>query len=144
MFAYCNNNPVNGYDPSGIATFWTSTGDVNPLLSGYYGFGGGGGGGVSCYQDLGAPLSNFFNTVGGIINNTSEQKVLADLQSKGISVYKGTPVLRADWMEGAALSFGIIIMGGDNLYNIDFSQTLNHEYGHIIHFASSSTHPKHL
>ena len=54
MFAYCLNNPVNCYDPSGNAAFWTSTGDWNPLHSGYYGIGGAGGGGSgkSGYKDI--------------------------------------------------------------------------------------------
>ena len=65
MFAYCNNNPANCYDPSGMATFWTSTGDVNPLLSGYYGFGGGGGG----YRVI--PKKTAYDRRSGLVVNQS-------------------------------------------------------------------------
>ena len=44
MFAYCNNNPVNGYDPSGKACLMTSTGNNTSFyieLNTYLGAGGG-------------------------------------------------------------------------------------------------------
>lgn len=75
MFAYCLNNPVNCYDPSGNAAFWTSTGDWNPLHSGYYGIGGAGGGGSgkSGYKDIIDELSDKTNktldTIGSVADD---------------------------------------------------------------------------
>ena len=136
MFAYCNNNPINGCDPSGTSYICNYTGSEDFFFATlmHIGFGGGGGGSAGSFGN-GTAAADFIKKVRDIVGNTSEQKVQEDLASKGIAFYKGVPVLSADWMGSAALSFGIIIIGRDRVPSPSFADTLNHEYGHVIHFA---------
>jgi hypothetical protein len=128
MFAYCNNNPANCHDPSGMASFWTSTGDVNPLLSGYYGFGGGGSvsGNLGSTQEAQKILQREIN----YLTNTDERVVL---ESKGLSFYHGIPVFKADFGQSGGFSFIIIVLDDNYTYDETGIKTIKHEYGHRQH-----------
>ena len=58
----------------------------------------------------------------------------ANLRNDGFTFYKGTPVIRVDAMGYGGASFGIILMGGSNVGDPRFSDTLKHEYSHVVHF----------
>ena len=99
MFAYCLNNPVNCYDPSGNAAFWTSTGDWNPLHSGYYGIGGAGGGGSgkSGYKDILEEIAGRTKKVSGAVASAAEY--CADVYSD----YQASQQLEAEMMMNAGI-----------------------------------------
>ena len=120
MFAYCNNNPVNGADPCGTCfhrwDFWndcekcggqTLREKVNELWHQAQGI----------YNNVLEDCNNYDTT------NTSEKVVFS---SNYFSNYKGTLVVKTPF--DASFSFGII-----GLSTIQQnSNTLNHEYGHKV------------
>ena len=132
MFAYCNNNPVNNYDSGGTSPISYCNGDRNPLFIGYYGCGGGGGGGGSFYCGYGSTreAKAIIQREKDFYTNTDEQIVL---ESDGLSFYHGIPVLRANFGEGGAFSFIIIVLDDDYQYDETGINTLKHEYGHKLH-----------
>ena len=118
--AYCGNNPVILYDPSGHMMVYRKVVD-------------GGGGGSSSGATLVETIASKWRAV---VNNQSESVTRKTLEDYGIGFYKGTVVIAADIIGyGSALSYGLIIMdiGCLDASNTSFSQTLNHEYGHIVH-----------
>lgn len=131
MFAYCNNEPVNHYDAGGTSPVSYCNGDRNPLFIGYYGCGGGGGGG-SFYRNLGSTqeAKKILKREIDYFTNTDEQVVL---ESEGLSFYHGVPVIKADFGNGGGLSFIIILLDDDYVYNETGINTLKHEYGHKLH-----------
>ena len=132
MFAYCNNNSVNAKDPDGHALMYVSFRD-DPMLNMFFGGGGGGGGGYAFagFSSAKDKIKKFEEYV----TNESEATAKQNLKGHGMSFYKGVPIFAVDAMEYGALSFGIILMGSDNLGHSDFSDTLNHEYGHYVHMT---------
>ena len=58
------------------------------------------------------------------------------MEKNGFTFYKGVPVFTADWLDTAGFSYGFIVLGSENLYRNEFSNTLNHEYGHIVQMRS--------
>ena len=108
MLAYCGNNPISRYDPAGKRYF-----EASP----YYSSG----------------ESNSFSPQSNAPAMSAEEIVREELRTKGYSLYKGALVVRFDAIEARAASYGIIFMGGATLDREDFSETLNHEYGHYIH-----------
>ena len=113
MFAYCLNNPVNLEDYSGMAARNSNVVIIN--------------------DGARAEEKTFFEKVGEVyqeakdyIYNDDEQKVL---EAEHIAFYKGTSVVKVPWMDGNALSFGVIFMAS----NVKDSPNLvKHEYGHIL------------
>ena len=110
MFAYCGNNPVIRIDPTGEKfTDW-----LEETWNGICGFF------VDAYE---------------YVTTSDEEVARANLINDGFTFYKGTPVFSAEWLEWGAASFGIIVIGSKNLYDAEFNNTLNHEYGHAVHMA---------
>ena len=112
MFAYCGNNPVGYYDPSGCY-FRPYHNDVAMLF--YEGLGGGG------FSPSGRSGGNFKS----LVANTSEEKVL---EAEDLAFYKGVLVIRVPG--DSAFSFGVIFFGED----INSVNLVRHEYGHIKQF----------
>jgi RHS repeat-associated protein len=131
MFAYCNNNPVNGFDHSGHA-FHTLDSKLIGIGSLHGIVDAGGGGGISgCGGESGRQKSlKVIQREIAYYNNTNEQVVL---ESEFISFYHGVPVFRANFGIGGGLSFGIIVLDDDYKYNNTGINTLKHEYGHRLH-----------
>ncbi|MEI7667673.1 MAG: RHS repeat-associated core domain-containing protein [Erysipelotrichaceae bacterium] len=138
MYGYCENNPINGHDPSGL--FWKELKDFGmnfarvlgqsittlkaitlaPISVGLMACAVGYGlatGDVSMDQ-VASDLSNlnFFNT--------DEGKVL---RSNSISFYKGVPVMRQKPF--TSFSFGAIFLQKNNYV---FKNDVKHEYGHSV------------
>lgn len=131
MFAYCGNNPVNRVDPTGHA-FMQMRFDLDGalyMLAPIY-WGGARGGGV--YGSAGVARSE--KTSGTDTTTSNVSNVESDLRENRFSIYKGSAVFSTDLLSGtSAFSFGIIVMGSDNIDHPDFENTLKHEYGHIVH-----------
>jgi len=111
MFAYCGNNPVNFYDPSGkfstnfLGKWKISTFKVRkPSLDG----------------ELVEDIVNFDE------DNQSEEKVL---ESNYFSSYKGVLVFRVPIGKNA-FSFGVMFIGDE----INDITTVQHEYGHAVQY----------
>ena len=125
MFAYCHNNPANYFDPSGNAAVVVCHVDESIPFGGGLGFLGIGGGGGSI-------------TTAAMNSDTTSNKDIAPIpKPDSIFLYKGALVIMTDLpVDGAAFSFGIIAI--DNYYagvpEDEFKDTLNHEYGHFVHF----------
>ena len=134
MFAYCNNNPGNYSDPSGMCGLCLSNKPSSQLMvSALDGCCGGGGGGYAYAGGAASAGANLAKKVKDTIYNTSATTVQANLHENGVAFYKGELVFAVDIMGSSALSFGIILMGSENLTRTDFEDTLNHEYGHYEH-----------
>ena len=132
MFAYCNNNPTNAMDPSGHALVAVSVCFYDdPSLTMFFG-GGGGGGGSYAFAGFSAAKEKI-NKFNNFVTNESEVTAMQNLKEHGVAFYQGTLVFAVERMESSALSFGIILMGSENLTRSDFEDTLNHEYGHYEH-----------
>ena len=58
------------------------------------------------------------------------------MEKDGFTFYKGVPVFTAEWLGSAAFSYGFIVLGSENINHKEFSNTLNHEYGHIVQMRS--------
>ena len=131
MFAYCQNNPANYFDPSGNAAVVVCHVDESIPFGGGLGFLGiGGGGGVGYTAAAASGV-----TVARKREKSSEEAALDNLENYGVTLYKGAPVFAVDFLGDSAISIGVIIIGSDNLAKNDFNQTLNHEYGHFIHMC---------
>ena len=134
MFAYCGNSPISRSDPTGnafvqIGFNYTDTSDLLfPTL-------GGSGGGAGYAFSAASSGANTIREWKKFVSNESEATTQWQLRTYGIGFYKGTPVFAVDWMGNSALSFGIILMGSENLEDVDFADTLNHEYGHTVHLS---------
>ena len=110
MFAYCGNNPVNRYDPTGNRYCQVSVKQA-----------GDSSGSPRIVQSNAPTIS-------------AEEIVRQELQTNGYSRYKEALVVKVDFMGSSAASFGVIFMGTEILYDEEFPDLLNHEYGHYIHF----------
>ena len=110
MFAYCGNNPVNRIDPTGEKF-------------------------IDWLKDTWNSVRDFFVESYEYVTNSDERTARHNLIDDGFTFYKGVPVFSADWLGWGAASFGIIVMGSKNLYDADFNNTLNHEYGHFVHMS---------
>ena len=75
-----------------------------------------------------------YETATDYVNNSDPEVTRDNLSDDGFSFYNGTPVFSADWLGTSAVSFGVIVIGSDNLGRADFTDTLMHEYGHAVHF----------
>ena len=118
LYAYCNNNPVMGVDPTGHAAIsrWISdlfTKVTAPLKK--------------IYQDLKSDFK-------AVINKNTSEKVVLD--SNYFSFYNGTLVIHVPWT-AAGMSFGVIFLGTKRIdeskdqYNRTI-EVLKHEYGHRL------------
>ena len=130
MFAYCLNNPVNGFDPSGHA-FHTLDSKLIGIGSFYGIVDAGGGGGISgCGGESGRRKSlKVIQREIAYYNNTSEQVVL---ESEFISFYHGIPVLRIDGNRSGF--FGVIFLTRETNSRLNPEDVIRHEYGHSIQF----------
>ena len=130
MFAYCMNSPTNLFDPTGTIS-WALFGDnhlFNPNM--LADFGGGG----SSYTSGGVSTQGHHISMKELLDTNSTETARKNLESYGVTFYRGVSVMKVDSMGYGALSFGIILMGGSNLQDPGFSNTLKHEYGHAVHF----------
>ena len=120
MFAYCLNNPVNGLDSSGYIT---------EHISNRFSY--------KANNTDGGSLSatNSQNYSRQPSSNTSEATVREVLKQYGIAFYNGTLVVSVDALGYSAASYGLILMGSNNLERSDFADVLNHEYGHAVHYS---------
>ena len=133
MFAYCANNPVVFYDPSG-RSFCVYDGGGTKLINinrdAYF---GGGGGSHSALGASGRAKSlEVIQREIKYYNNTSEKVVL---ESDAISFYKGVPVMKVPFMGTDAFSCGVVFLGSDVSKRSDSISLVQHEYGHAVHFA---------
>ena len=124
MFAYCNNCPTNCVDHSGTRAVLSTS------LWGNVGFLSGNSATVV------ATLEDTIKQVASIIMNND---VSAVQNAQTAAFYKGAIVMYADLPGmGAAFSYGIIVL--DEYYKDapkeEFADTLNHEYGHFVHFQT--------
>ena len=135
MFAYCGNNPVTRYDPTGREYFLACYSDgraIQAMLQ-YRSLGG-------CCS--GGDLSSYSGPITGSgdyllpLTHTDPLEAREDLRNNGFTFYKGKLVIMAPLpFDETAASFGIILM--DDYYgdtdDKEFADTLNHEYGHAVH-----------
>ena len=120
MFAYCINNPVNGYDPCGNCfhrwDFWNDCPEC------------GGETFDQKWDHFSTWCSNSYNAAKDYITNTDPK---AALDGKGITFYNGVPVIHLPF-ELTPFSFGVIVLGSKITSNDYGIQMLNHEYGHTL------------
>ena len=126
LYAYCNNDPVNKYDPTGHFSIWALAAIVAVLFTpiggtalqvatsvvSYAGMAG-----ASIFDE---DIRNDMNKIGWNPFNSNEDATLA---SDKVSFYKGVPVFRTT--DGRSGSFGAIFLrdGADET-------SLRHERGH--------------
>ena len=139
MFAYCNNNPANYYDPTGRAALVCATADTT-ILDPFFGIGGGGSGG-GCAYALSAvtALEKSIEKVESVVDNSNPVVVQQNLQENGIAFYNGALVVSAPLpVDKTALSYGVIVMDDyyQNVLPDFFAETLNHENGHFLHMQA--------
>ena len=137
MFAYCLNNPVLLYDPSGAVAriskdmsftndgLWGQSGYIPGLVR-------------EPVFDLSGYICDAASAVADFVGNTSESTTHQNLKDHGFSFYNGTLVLMTELpFDRSAFSFCVIVF--DDYYKDSapstFSNTLNHEYGHIVHLS---------
>ena len=101
-------------------------------MIGNIGLGGSGGGAGSTYCNYGSSrdAKKILKREIGFLTNTDEYVVL---ESRGLSFYHGIPVLKADFGNGGGLSFIIILLDDNYVYDETGINTLKHEYGHRLH-----------
>jgi hypothetical protein len=133
MYAYCNNNPANMFDPTGkiCATF---LGDNHIFSSMFLTGSSRGGGGMTCASGGSRSyLDKLIHAEKAFFNNSDEEAVFRYLEHGGFAFYNGVPVFSADLGDGSAFSFGFIVM--DDFYTSDTTgkNTIKHEYGHKLH-----------
>ena len=122
MYAYCNNNPAMGTDPTGEFFF-------NFIIS------------IVSYAVMAVAtlfdedIRNDMNNIGWNPFNDDETTVI---DSKKVSFYKGAPVFRGDYPDGRSFSFGALFLD-NGLSNANTSsngdppeETVKHEWGHTI------------
>ena len=133
LYAYCGNNPVMGYDPTGTIDWgkirdWFSTitglfNGVKLLISGVALF-------VAICQGRWNDIQTDYNN--GCFNPFNQDASIA-LNSKVFSFYNGEAVIRHNLSIGSSSQiFGTIFLKinvKNNPYGIN---TLNHEFGHGI------------
>ena len=127
MFAYCGNNPISNYDPAG--NYYAKAEDR--ITTGCSGRGGVPASAVRPSPPNSGPQPNpETNGFIDFITNTDEHVVLdADI----FSMYKGVPVIKLP-IGTDAFSFGIIFLGDDVGKRGDAVETVQHEYGHAVHY----------
>ena len=134
MFAYCLNRPVVGFDSTGNA-FHTYENKIPGIgiLDGIVDTGCGGGGGVpGSGGETGRQRSReVIQREIDYYNNTDETVVL---EAEFIAFYKGATVVKLPFMGTDAFSFGLICMGTGVKDCPDAISTVQHEYGHFLHF----------
>ena len=145
MFAYCNNNPVMGSDPSGHGWFedlgewigdkvddasdwieekvddvceWVDEEIIEPVVE-------------FVEEEIIEPVGEFIDDVAEDasnfdLDNTSEATVI---KSNYFSAYEGHFVLRLP-IGNNAFSFGALFIGND----VNDPNTIKHENGHAIHY----------
>ena len=135
LYAYCSNNPVNKYDPTGkfpwllaaAAVLFTPIGGMLTQVA------------VSAVSYAGIAVASLFNddirndmnAIGWNPLNSDESKVLS---SNNVSFYKGVPVFRTN-MERSG-SFGAIFLKREYINDkgnkvTPTSDEVKHERGHI-------------
>ena len=110
MFAYCGNNPVIFADYSGTRRFPCNI----------------------CINDGG--------TVSVEDANEAEpeqelQEEFTILNTNGISLYKGVPVVKLPFGGNVGFSAGVIFLGDSVNADAQGVATLKHEYGHAVHLS---------
>ena len=127
MFAYCLNNPVNGCDPCGTCfhrlDFWNDCEKCGGKTIG------------DKWDELTTWCKDTYTAIKNYVTNDDASVAETNLKNDGFTFYKGVPVIRVDSMGYGGLSFGIILMGGSNVGDPKFSNTLKHEYGHAVHLS---------
>ena len=129
MFAYCQNNPTNYFDPSGNAAVMTCHADADMFLwggLGYLGFSAGGGGGGGNASAAVSSVTALVRQKTDCFYNSNEEDVLSRVETNGVAFYKGVLVVKTQY--DASFSFGFI---GLSHLQMD-SKTLKHEYGHTV------------
>ena len=87
-----------------------------------------GGGPIRPFDDT-ESNENLWQTIKNFVNN--EDVVL---NAEFLTFYKGTLVVKAP-IGTNAFSFGIIFLGNDVNQRGDAKETVQHEYGHAVHFS---------
>ena len=134
MFAYCNNCPLTGSDPSGNAIrsniVICNDGNNNP------------------YGDRTQPVPEeyedgwYYEVAGALqtVDNFIYNDNAAYCKEHFFSFYKGAPVFRVESALVRKLgltswSFGVIVLN-NMAEREDFEQTLRHEYGHTVQLSN--------
>lgn len=120
MFAYCNNNTVNGSDPCGTCfhrlDFWNDCEKCGGKTFG------------NKWDDFTSSCSNAYNLAVSYFNNNDPQ---AAIDGGFVAFYKGAPVINLPF-ECTAFSYGAIFLGSQYSSNDYGQKMLNHEYGHFL------------
>ena len=125
MYAYCNNNPVMGYDPLGYSSMCNCIACMAGLPD-------------ECTQPLSEPavdpspsqVTSFSKLdLAQYRWNAFEEAVI---QADGFAWYRGAPVIKLPFwpFKEEAFSFGALFIGSE----ITTANTIKHEYGHYRHF----------
>ncbi len=148
LYAYCGNNPVMGYDPTGTIDW----GAVGRFIGGLFlGLAGAAIAVASVMNALYHPLftvacefgltigmygaalmgsafdSTIYNDMDRIGWNPYNNDANAVVQSQMMSFYNGVPIIRADMGGGRSGSVGIIMLDRTNVND----DTVRHEFGHV-------------
>lgn len=148
LYAYCGNNPVMGYDPTGTID-WAAVGRFIGGL--FLGLAGAAIAVASVMNALYHPLftvacefgltigmygaalmgsafdSTIYNDMDRIGWNPYNNDANAVVQSQMMSFYNGVPIIRADMGGGRSGSVGIIMLDRTNVND----DTVRHEFGHV-------------
>ena len=132
MFAYCLNNPVLLYDPSGAVAriskdmsftndgLWGQSGYIPGLVR-------------EPVFDLSGYICDAASAVADFVGNTNEATTYQNLEDHGFAFYKNTLVIQIPGENGIGLSYGVIILDQYYTANEFGIKTLRHEYGHRAH-----------
>ena len=126
MFAYCGNNPISYADSSGMLPL-----DNNRLRS---------------HTTLNGGRNLCYGGISGVVRKEDPDWLKAldpanrdaevVLEAEYFAFYRGVPVVRLDCDMGIGFSFGFIVLDDFYKYNDYGIETLEHEYGHTLHFLT--------
>ena len=122
MFAYCLNNPVLLYDPSGAMARISK----DLCFTAVYEGGGLPGNAFNLDNFITSTITSILGATADFVNNTSEATTFDNLNTYGFAFYNGSFVLVTPF--DASFSFGFIGMSHSQLS----ANVLKHEYGHTV------------
>ena len=130
MFAYCLNNPIAFSDSGGTAakislSAQTSIDDA-PWRDASPGGGGYPAANYSHSVSYGSVEDKFFTVMLYKFITNTDAEVAAEAEH--FVYYNGVPIVKLDFMDDMAFSFGTIYMGP-----ISSADLVKHEYGHAVH-----------
>lgn len=129
MFAYCANEPVKRFDPTGH-DYTTISVESDPFNSPWRGQNGGG----SSVGFAAIGVKKAVKEIRKVKDYIENDNVATVLEADFIAFYKGALVIKSDLLGTGGASFGVIILGSGNSLTEEGINTLNHEYGHYLHF----------